>query len=305
MLMRMISIILIVAAAVGCGRPEETSVDSSKLHFITFGPGISGLVSKVKNKTLTACLSGHTSANRSSWERNIQSSILKWIEPMREMTNVPLADEVRVIDGRGNCDTDIVIAPNTHSNTSISSYPVVRMSAEGYFAGYNVLLHEFGHAFALSDTYQGGQSGNCQPGQPQALMCNTSFKDLQADDKSGVQAVFKRTFPNEVPNSGGSIPTVLNVKITLALGNKISDDKYEVFAGISGIDAQKAESVSYCLSNCEQVDSWTKIKKSQDKTDSAIFAAGSHELIEDVVFQIRVEAGQRQKKSKFAFDRLN
>lgn len=303
--MRMISIILIVAAAVGCGRPEETSVDSSKLHFIIFGPGISGLVAKVKNKTLTACLSGHTSANRSTWEKNIQSSILKWIEPMREMTNVPLADEVRVIDGRGNCDTDIVIAPNTHSNTSISSYPVVRMSPEGYFAGYNVLLHEFGHAFALSDTYQGGQSGNCKPGQPQALMCNTSFNELQADDKLGVQSVFKRTFPNEVPNDGGNIPAVLNVKISVALGKNISEDKHEVFVGVSGIDVQKTESVAYCLTNCDQIDSWTKMKKSQDKSDGAIFAAGSHELIEDAVFQIRVEGGQRQKKSKFRFDRLN
>jgi len=59
-----------------------------------------------------------------------------------------------------------------------------------------VLLHEFGHAFALSDTYQGGQSGNCQANQPQAVMCNTSFDTPQTDDVAGIRSVYQSTFPN-------------------------------------------------------------------------------------------------------------
>lgn len=299
--MRMILIILTVVAAVGCGRSEDTSVDSSKLHFITFGPGVSGLVAKVKNRTMTACLSGHSAASRATWEKNIQSSILKWIEPLRKMTGDPLTSEVKVIDGRGKCDTDIVISPGTHSNTSISSYPVVRMSPEGYFAGFNVLLHEFGHAFALSDTYQGGQSGNCQAGQPQALMCNTSFKDLQTDDSTGVQSVFKRTFPKDVPNSGGSIPAALTVRVSMALGKKIAEDKYELYAGVSGVDAKKADTVAYCLASCDQSASWIKMTKSIDRADSVIYTAGAQSLSDGNNVQIRVEAGQRQKKNKFEF----
>ncbi len=299
--MRMITIILAVVVAVGCGKQEETSGDSSKLHFITFGPGVSGLVAKVKKKTMTACLSGHSSANRATWEKNIQSSILKWIEPLRQMTNEPLTTEVQVVDGRGKCDTDIVISPGTHSNTSISSYPIVRMSPEGYFAGYNVLLHEFGHAFALSDTYQGGQSGNCKPGQPQALMCNTSFKDLQTDDSTGVQSVFKRAFPKDTPNSGGSIPAALTVNVSMALGKKIAEDRYEVYAGVSGVDAKKADTVSYCLNSCDQIASWTKMQKALDRTDSVIYTAGAQAISDGNNVQIRVEAGARQKKNKFEF----
>ena len=299
--MRLIFIILTLVVAVGCGRSENTAKDSSKVHFITFGPGVSGLVTKVKNTTITACLSGHTAASRSTWEKNIQSSILKWIEPLRTMTSDSLASEVKVIDGRGKCDTDIVISPDTHSNTSISSYPVVRMSPEGYFAGFNVLLHEFGHAFALNDTYQNGQSGNCQAGQPQAVMCNTSFNDLQIDDSTGVQSVFKRVFPNDVPNNGGNVPAVLTVKVSLALGKKISDDKYELFAGVSGMDAKKADTVAYCLNNCDQSASWVKMTKSIDRNDSVIYTAGAQVISDSNNVQIRVEAGLRQKKNKFEF----
>ena len=298
--MRMFLMVLTVFVFVGCGRSEDRTTGESSLHFITFGPGVSGLVSKVKSKTLTACLSGHNSADRQQWVEKIQTSMMKWIDPLRKMTNDSLATEVVVLDGRGRCNTDVVIAPNTHSNTSIGSYPTVRMSPEGYFASFNVLLHEFGHAFALSDTYQNGTSGNCKPGQPQAVMCNTSFSSPQGDDVTGIQEIFKRTFPRDTPNSGGGIVSEkLDVKISIAFGKQVSGDVYEVYAGLSGKDRSNSALLSYCYARCDLETSWKKMTKSQSAAESSIYSAGTVNLVDGLKFQVRVDSGTKQKKSAF------
>lgn len=290
----------------GCGTQEEPTQGTSGLHYITFGPGVTGLVAKVKNKSLKACLSGHSSADRQQWVENIQSSILKWVEPLRRMTKEQLFRTVEVIDGSGRCDTDIVIAPNTHSNTSVGRTPTVRMSPTGYFASYNVLLHEFGHAFALSDTYQNGQSGNCQPNQPQAVMCNTRFADLQTDDVAGVQEVFKRTFPGDTPSDpsqGGSVvePGPLSVKFAVAMGRESSGDSYEIVTGITGTDAKETLSLKYCIRSCEQESSWARMAYVRAKSGAYIFSAGSHKVSDAMKMRIRAVAGERKKEATVEF----
>lgn len=286
----------------GCGQIEDRQSESS-LHYITFGPGVSGLIAKVKKRKLQACLSGHSNADRDLWVRNIESVILKWVEPLRHLSADQLATSVEVVDGKGTCDTDIVIAPNTHSNTTISSYPVVRMSPSGYFAGINVLLHEFGHAFALSDTYQNGASGNCKPGQPQAVMCNTSFSTLQSDDIKGVEEIFKRTFPRDESSGGGGIvPNVpLNVHFALGLGIESGRDKFEIFVGVSGADSTKTLALSYCLAACELDVSWNSMKFIRSKSGSYLFSAGSLAIQNKMNIQIKSTDGAKSKKSTFEF----
>lgn len=302
----MILFAAILAAA--CGRIENEEAESgSSLHYITFGPSVSGLVSKVKSRTITACLSGHSSADRAKWEENIRSSILKWVDALRGMSKQPLTSDVQVVDGRGNCDVNVTIAPNTHANTSVSRIPTVRMSPTGYFSTYNVLLHEFGHAFALSDTYQNGQSGNCKPGQPQAVMCNTRFSELQTDDVAGVQAVFKRVFPGESPgvgpDTGGSVvdPQTLTLELAVAIGKPSGVANSEVFVGVSGTDAKSNLSLQYCLKNCGVEASWARMAYSREKSGTFIFAAGSQALNDRQRMEFRAVSGARKKTAAIEF----
>ncbi len=181
----------------GCGSKEQETSAVSHPHFISFGPNVHGLTEKVKKPELRICLAGVAAGTEwETWEGNIQSVVLKWVDALRPVAQAELAKSVLVSDEKSNCDGYVKVQPGTWSNAQIGATPTVNMDSAGYFASYKVLLHEFGHAFALSDTYQGGQSGNCKPGQPQAVMCNTSFEDLQDDDVKGIQAVYQNAFPN-------------------------------------------------------------------------------------------------------------
>lgn len=185
---------ILVLQACGTKAPES---GVSHPHFISFGPNVHGLTEKVKKPELRICLAGVAAGTEwETWEGNVKSVVLKWVDALRPVATTELAKAVLVTDENTDCDAHVRVQPGTWSNTQIGSTPTVNMDRTGYFAGYNVLLHEFGHAFALSDTYQGGQSGNCQAGQPQAVMCNTSFAELQDDDVKGVQTVYQHAFPN-------------------------------------------------------------------------------------------------------------
>src|SRR5436309_785422 len=59
--------------------------------------------------------------------------------------------------------------------------------------GIAILLHEFGHAFGLSDTYVEGV-WTCAADQPEAVMCHNATPALRADDIRGVRYEYcKRT----------------------------------------------------------------------------------------------------------------
>lgn len=191
--------VLLCAALVlpACGGRASRPGDVSHPDFISFGPNVHGLTEKVKQPDLKVCLAGVDAGSEwKLWEGNIQSVVLKWVDALRPVAAGELTQMVTVTGDQQGCDAYVRVVPGTWSNTQIGTPPTVNMDRTGYFAGYNVLLHEFGHAFALSDTYQGGQSGNCQPNQPQAVMCNTSFDTPQDDDIKGIRAVYQSTFPN-------------------------------------------------------------------------------------------------------------
>lgn len=267
------SMMIVVSLLAGCGAPQEAE-DVSQVHYITFGSRVSGLVARVKTPRLRVCLSGVGASEQGLWTKNIESAILKWVQPMRQMTSVPLTSGVDVVASRTQCDTEVQVSPGTHSNTSIGQYPVVRMSPTGYFASFNVLLHEFGHGFALSDTYQNGQSGNCRPGQPQAVMCNTSFSEPQADDIAGLSEIFKRVFPNDKP---GTIPPEnAGMKISLAIGKDAGLGKYDLHAAVLGTTRSAQGAASYCVGTRDSCSAsgafWTNLSASGRRGEVALFA---------------------------------
>lgn len=290
-----------------CGAPEDRAADTSDVHFITFGASVTGLVSKTKQPVISACITGHNSSNREKWAKDIQEVILKWVEPLRSETKAELANQVQVIDGSGRCDVDVVISPSVSpAFTRISSRPSVNMNTSGHYGSYNVLLHEFGHAFALSDTYQGRTSGNCKPGQPQAVMCNVKFSNLQEDDKEGVRSIFKRVFPNDQaggPNSGGGIvnDTALNATVAVALGRELSQDTFEFAAGISGPEAKPDMNLSYCVGICGAGSVWIPMSYSRSVSGTHIYSVASQEIFDGAEIKIQVNSGLRKKISAVSF----
>ncbi len=242
----------------------------SKLHFITFDPGINGLNSIAKKSEIKVCLSGSIGGNAEKWRENIQRAIMTWIQPLRSMTTDQLAQSVAVISGQSGCDASVIVTPGQWAMTEIGDKPTVNVDSSGYFASYNVLLHEFGHAFALSDTYQGGQSGNCRAGQPQAVMCNTSFSELQPDDIKGVQKKFKSAFPNDQPgnDNGGStnpnIPTTPQQAIFAAIDGDALQSTFRLLIAVNETTTPTVTEVSYCTglkSDCENNGNWLPTSK--------------------------------------------
>jgi hypothetical protein len=240
-----------------CTSDDGTGTDASQLHFLTIGQGYSGLVAKVKQPVLRAC----TYNTPYAIDDGIPDATLKWIEPLRKLTSAKLTKKVEVsVNGKTGCDFYVVSRSGTHANTEVTENPVVNLDTDGYFASYNVLLHELGHAFALGDTYYNGQSGLCQPGQPQAVMCNTSFSALQPDDITGVQSIFKRTFPNDKPgpNGGGNDDVDdedngvgedgPSAKLFAALGAKQGVDRYALqLSAVGG----KSGAMEICVGDSE------------------------------------------------------
>lgn len=306
--MKRLAVLMLLAATLpACGSSEEQDAqNASNVHFITFGPGISGLVSKVKRDRLDVCLSGVAEGDRKAWSERISSSILKWIAPLRSQTSAPLASSVNVVRAGERCETDVVAQVGTHANTSIGSRPVVRMDVQGYFASYNVLLHEFGHAFALSDTYQGGQSGNCQPGQPQAVMCNTSFSDLQKDDVAGVVRIFKQTFPGDTPGTTPpNDPTAEfgKLKIAAGLGAEVGQDTYKMALGLTGTEQRDAVA-ELCLGGeaaCRNSESgWRQLARLERRGDATIFQdATGTPLVNGLEVTLRYRNASAAKYSTF------
>jgi hypothetical protein len=239
---------------------------ASHLNFLDFADQTYGLVGRVKQSSLSVCLSGVSEDDAGTWGDNIKSVVAKWVEPLRSLTGDTLVSDVEVSTTGGDCDANVVVAPDTWSNTQIGDSPTVNMSDQGYFASYNVLLHEFGHAFALADTYvAGGVSGDCQPGQPEAVMCNTSFAELQPDDLDGLRDIFTQAFPDDQPADGKQpsdgkdpvqpftkqppIPPGTAIQLFAALGAGFGGDRYPLTLALTGVADGGAAAMAVCMND--------------------------------------------------------
>lgn len=268
---------LVVLCQTGCAaNPQAGDGDNargvSELRYILVSEGISGLVSQVKKPTMSACLSGIASAEKDEWDKNIKSIMLKWVDTMRDLTSDDLASAVDVnLDGRG-CDVDITVQEGVWANTEIGQHPTVNMGASGYMASYNTMLHEFGHAFALGDTYQNGKSGDCQPGQPQAVMCNTKFDTPQSDDIKGIAKIFKDEYPGDKPLDPSA--RVSKYKLFAALGRE-SLGAFELKFALSGDTEKAGGKLEVCkgdLTLCKaSTAQWSEAAREGVRGDAVIF----------------------------------
>ena len=177
-----------------CGSQPDFS-EVREAQFLTIGDGYSGVIKYVKEPVIHACLSGLSGSDISTRQKDITSVVMAWIAPLRELTSLPLAESVDFVDN--GCRISVSVN-SSWPHTNIEDPPTVSVGYSGYTGSYNTLLHEFGHAFGLGDTYL-TTSGHCKADQPQAVMCNTSFSVLQEDDINGVRAVFQKTYPQEHP----------------------------------------------------------------------------------------------------------
>lgn len=266
----MITMLASACAPNGSAPGHGTQDGFAELKFITFGPGVTGLTQQVKKPTMTACLYGVSTAEKSEWEDKIKRSMLKWVDTVRDLSADELTNDVKVVLDSGDCDVDVTVQEGVHANTIIGQSPRVNMGASGYMASFNTMLHEFGHAFALSDTYQNGVSGNCQPGQPQAVMCNTSFDTPQSDDVKGMADVFKSAFPSDRPDGSSKA-----YKFSAALGAE-QVDTTELRIGLSGAPEKTGANVEVCdgsLEDCKgDVAVWKTARRSGPKGDAVIFS---------------------------------
>ena len=278
-------------------KPNDEQADRSKLHFIEFGRGIFGLTKQVKRSTINVCLEGASPSTEEEWTQKIQKATLTWIEPIRKLSKSTLTEKVEVVPNSSNCDATVKIFPSVHAVTYTGSKPTVHMAASGYFSNYNVLLHEFGHVFGLADTYQNGQSGNCQPGQPQAIMCNTAFKDMQADDIAGVSSVYKRAFPNDEggEDPGPVNPKTLKGKMRLAVSEKGDRDTFAVlFSFESGADMTGNLAIEFCegskISCAKNAGSWILTTQRDDSDTVRVYASNANiKMTEGKTITVRVK----------------
>lgn len=193
--MSKLSFIILVLCCLSCRSRSETA---SKEKFLTLGSEKSKLLSAVTSKQIRVCLTSMSSEISSAdWQQHAEKAIATWIEALRPISDVALVKDIQIIN-KDHCEAkefDHVIQLQTGKERS-SHWPGESITTfyVGDSRGYAVLLHESGHAMGLADTYEG--RGKCKPGQPQSVMCNCDFFDLQKDDIVGIRVIFATYYTN-------------------------------------------------------------------------------------------------------------
>jgi hypothetical protein len=170
--------------ATGCG--EKPTLSSTE--YKPLGRSYEGLLRKIENAEIRLCLTGFDESDQwASWTRE---SVLKWLAPLRELSSVPLADEVTFVAGGACAGADAQI--NLYSQyfrayTEIGSRPAIYVSRQDARGGH-VIFHELGHAFGMGDTYGLPDSGS----QPDSVMKTATFDELQDDDLQGIRYLYDR-----------------------------------------------------------------------------------------------------------------
>ena len=176
---------LLMIFTVSCG---EKATDESSLQYKVANPSYAGLTRKVFKDSIKVCFNAQD--NTEIQAEDARYSILKWIDALRDVTDRPLAAAVTIVDFKTPCDVKLYVGNFLPARTSLGATPVVYVHYTGWYGSRNVILHEFGHAFGLLDTYRGG-GGSCQPGQPDSVMCSARYLDLTTDDVNGIRRMFQ------------------------------------------------------------------------------------------------------------------
>ncbi len=140
----------------------------------------------------------------------IYKAAASWFTGLGKYTG-EVPKDIRVVgneEGGNDCAAFVILKNlgGEAAHTYMQSNPQINWDSNGgtWFGTYAVLVHEFGHAFGLYDTYDQGSrmSGNCVADQPaESVMCSPgSFETPQDDDLRGACTVFKNF---EKSNGGG------------------------------------------------------------------------------------------------------
>ena len=169
-----------------CGQKLENS--ESELNFKLSGAYTAGLVWKAHQEMIRVCYQDPTNSQRHM--NDIADSIVAWLAAIEDVSDKPVSEEIQFVAPNASCDVIVHIGDYSPAFTRMSRKPNVYLNHSGWFGSTSVILHEFGHAFGLLDTYV-GSGGRCQEGQPSSVMCTAKYADLQSDDVRGVQAMYR------------------------------------------------------------------------------------------------------------------
>ena len=190
-----------------CGSPDQEGRQASEyeLEYLALSPY--WLPNTLIARSLKSTFSIQTDGtHRSLRASHIEQAVLAWFQPVRKYSQ-RVASTVNVNKG-GQSDVVIRYSPgNGRAYAMVNQVPVtIQLYADD---GYEVLLHELGHAVGLGDTYL--ETGGCRPGQPDSVMCTGRSNQLMRDDITGVEELFCSLHPNECRGNtgggGGSVVT--------------------------------------------------------------------------------------------------
>jgi hypothetical protein len=191
-----IFLIFVILSLISC---KPSADEQTELKFLTTDR--TSLMAKAYGK-IKVCLTGSFGNKISDHKSNITRSIGKWLAPIKKI-DPRVNGEVNFGYG-SNCDVFIEYSRATpRSHAFIQPVPRLNLS---YDLPEHVVLHEFGHAFGLLDTYI-EDVWTCKKGQEDSVMCQgEKYMTLQDDDIDGVVDSFAKAFPGRVPKGYDPTP---------------------------------------------------------------------------------------------------
>lgn len=169
-------------------------LDQDHTKYIQAPIQYSGLLRVVHNHTIKICYFDKDNSKRR--KEVVRAETLKWLDRLRSQSQRKITSNVEIGPWRSSdCDAFLEAGSHSVANTTMGNKPHIKIQETGWYGSDTVILHELGHAFGLLDTYE-GRGGKCKPNQPKSVMCTANFSEPQSDDEQGIQALYRRVFPN-------------------------------------------------------------------------------------------------------------